>query len=578
MKQGSLHRLPAWWWLGVLVLALAKLTLVSQQEVVAQLFDDADNALNAANAHFASPYDFNTFSRPPMLSLFITLTNVLGVPLRLAFELGWIGAAALLGVALRAMGVRAGVALLCVAAVIFHPWTVPFFGRVLMDPLYAILHTALLASLLLALASPLRRCAAWSIVAGLLAGATALTRPEAVLVLVPIALAGGLALLMGAATRTHERAPWRARALRAALVTLLPLLGVAGLTLAAEQATKRAVGVAMTHDLRMPGLVRLYNTLLAIAPAPGAPAPHAQAPHAKLPVPRDVRERAYQASPSFATLRPMLEGQTLEIFAPLAKADTGAEGEHGAWAVWALRDATFRTLRDDAGNLSRSAPAFDAFYHRCADELREAMDQGRLPRRAVPLSMVAPNWSALARELPTSAAKYWRIFTQDPVPRVIAQDVPPDVRAALDAIALRRSALVAPPGSEAPPAQATTWWHTPRVRAVLDQTTDRLQALYNAVTRFVACWVPVVALLVLWVRWRRGLAPVGVVAILLLLLGVIIARLALVLLLGASGIWEQHRYVLAIAPLLHVALWVGLAGVVESLVRRERSVTQTSRV
>jgi len=532
------------WW-AFAAFCVLKFILVSHDEVITMAWDDLDNARNAQFWHYGSPYGINAFTKQPGLSLFAGAATVFGLPLRLAYELLWMSASASVLAALRTVGVHRSVALLCSLAVLYHPWTFGLFERFLADAPYAGWYTLFIGLLTLAAFAPTTRSALLRALGASVAGAWAInTRPEGALVyLVPVCVAT-------AAWFASREKPSRRRA---AGVCLLAGAIVFGSAAAAAAGVKAKTGVFMAHELAMPGFKRLYNALLAIEP---------DKPHAKLPIPKDVRERAYAVSPTLATIREAMEGPTLEAFEPLVYGDTGVKGEHGAWAVWALRDATFRVIPVDA--VAR-AKTYNDFWNKAANEVRAAIGDGRLPSRWVPISFVQPKWPQLAREAPTSFGRYWKILTRDPVPRAWPADVGPD-RAPFDLMGLRRSSLV--DLREQRPV-GPSLWHRPRVHGALMTIQESLQALYNTVTRYGA-WFPLAAFPALAWLALKGRAERGPVAILGVLLTLILARLALAVLLDACGVWAQHRYVLAIAPLVHVALWVSVAGLVSAALAARR--------
>ncbi len=104
-------------------------------------------------------------------------------------------------------------------------------------------------------------------------------------------------------------------------------------------------------------------------------------------VPRETRLRIYEVSPSFAELKPFLEGKLGKGWARHGRflLQGSNEGEiAGGWFMWA-----FRASVQAAGHYQSGESAV-RFYENLADEVNRACDEGRLkagPRRA---SLVPP--------------------------------------------------------------------------------------------------------------------------------------------------------------------------------------------
>src|SRR5205823_3068502 len=94
----------SWWLFGAAV--LAKLILVSHEEISPHWVDDSGFAQSAARLYWLAPYSQYGYVRQPIYPLYLAATTLLGIPARLASELLWIGACAILVRASRACGMR----------------------------------------------------------------------------------------------------------------------------------------------------------------------------------------------------------------------------------------------------------------------------------------------------------------------------------------------------------------------------------------------------------------------------------------------------------------------------------------
>ena|SRR5258707_3018404 len=86
----------AGFWIGCIVLALVKLILVSNEEIVAryQPLDDLWNVMAAARGYwFGTGRDVITYVRPPAYPVWIAVAYFTRIPLRLATELLFLAAA-----------------------------------------------------------------------------------------------------------------------------------------------------------------------------------------------------------------------------------------------------------------------------------------------------------------------------------------------------------------------------------------------------------------------------------------------------------------------------------------------------
>ena len=327
------------------------------------IYDDAlyvRLAAHVASGEWLGPYDASTLAKGPLFPIFIAVSSRLGMPLLLAGRL-FFAAAALLLVAALAPVVRAKrVRLLLLAVLLLNPVVVTRAAREVVYPSVTLLALAGACGAFSALPSSPRRAFAWSALCGAALGAIWLTREEGVWILPPVAL-----LLAAAVFRETHRSGLLAGLRRAGGVALLPFLVLGLVLFCVALANRGAYGVLSVRESSERPFLSAYGALVRIRPSVA---------RQSVPVPEDVRRRAYAESPAFGTLEPLLEGEVGRAFSALgAELSPEAGGDIAAgWLQFALRDAASRTGR------YRDARTAAAFWTRVADELNAACEAGRL--------------------------------------------------------------------------------------------------------------------------------------------------------------------------------------------------------
>jgi hypothetical protein len=531
-------RAPGWLRLGLIVLIVAKLVLISHEEILPYKFDDSGFA-DAANEFFwKARYGPYTYVKQPVYPLFVSATTVTGIPTRLAQEAFWALACWALAMAAWRVGLG-GVAALAIAALsLFHPWSIFVLNRILQDALYVPLYTLMVAGLVAGIAARSREeLRHWGVLAAVAGALAANTRPESVLVYGMLALTAILALIAWARGRIERPlAAWRL-----GMLVLAPLVAVVGLTQAICAANYARIGAWVGYDLTLPGFTRLYDALLAIPP---------ENPNLKTPVPRDVREKAYAASSHFAKLRPFLDGdKPAKEFMDACRRESKVDGEYGGWTIWALRDATWRM--SDWG--WKSAGELDAFYGQCADDLRGAMVHSELSSRAVPVPLLAPEWRLMAGAAPEAIGRCGAMLLSPSYRRDHTKGG--DV-ARFDAVANRR---VVPAeissGAEVP---QSLWFRPANVEAI-----DSLKTTIGfavAVAMRVGLGLGVLGLILAFALRKRAPLPSAFWNAVILLSGAVAARFALIVLLDLGAVTAQTRYLFPAAPILIALEIAGIAG------------------
>ena len=281
------------------LLALLKLALVSNQDIVAWYHphDDYWQILSAAHWVWWRPYDQWTLMHLPVYPTFVALAGAIGLPLRIAIELFYIGGAATLTFALGRLGVPGLLRIVIFTMIVFHPYSYAEFDYAFAETLYACLMLYLVALFIRLLAPASRSDLIWN--AALFATVMALMwhcRKESILLgglLALMTLAILAALFRGLLSRTD--------AVRLGLVLIAaPAFAIAAVGALISTANGLRYGLWHTNQMVVPNYVRAYSTLQAIRP---------DHPIRFVPISREARQKAYAVSPAFRELAPFIDGE-----------------------------------------------------------------------------------------------------------------------------------------------------------------------------------------------------------------------------------------------------------------------------
>ncbi len=482
-----------WWIWAAIALTLAKLWLTRGQAIFAIGTAEHDDRLfmNLANAlvsgDWLGPYNQLTLAKGPFYSLWIAFVFLLGLPLGFAQQLAYAGACAAVVRALAPL-VRGGGARLAVYAVLL--WNPMSFeasslGRVLRQhistPLALLIFAGLIA-LYARRAGPFRRLAPWAALFGAAFAALWMTREDVVWIVPSVVLLAGAVVVALVRARPVPRRPMAWAGGLALVCAAVPMFIVC-----AENA--RHYGWFGTVEFRSSEFKDAYGALLRVRAGPDLPF---------VPVTRQMREAAYPVSPTFALLRPHLDGPIGEGWAGASSFVTHIPSEErqigGGWFMWALRDSV------KAAGYCHDADQAMAFYHRLAMEVNQACDDGRIlagPRR----SGFLPPWRAgLTREWLAATVEFtdflvsFRGFSAYPPASIGDHDA---LQIFLD---LSRDNLAPSPALDPP---------LPR-QGALDSWKLSVLQMIGKVLRHILLWLAIAAQLVAFLRaghlvWQRRL-------------------------------------------------------------------------
>ncbi|HEY4302745.1 MAG TPA: hypothetical protein VGM73_17885, partial [Candidatus Didemnitutus sp.] len=419
----SRHRL--WFWPALaVVMTAAKLWLTRAQPIYAigpAVHDDRlflDLAGHILNGDWLGPYNQLTLAKGPFFPIWVALVFLTGIPLGLAQQGAYAAACALLVRAFRPW-IPSGFGRFCAyLLLLWNPMT--FEGhdlaRIMRQNIYTPLALVVFAALVALCArrtQVLRRQAGWAALAGLAFGCFWLTREESVWLLPAVGVLVSWYAWSFHAEIAHR---WRVLAGTAAIGisgAVLPLLVVAALN-------HHYYDWFGTVEFHGRAFEDAYGALVRFKVGPELP---------MVPVTRQMREAAYAVSPTFAELRPQLEGPVGDKWCEKERFPAADRQIGGGWFMWALRDAVA------ASGHARNAGEAMRYYRKMADELNGACDAGLVPARAPRSGFLPPLQTGVPRQLWEALVQFTGYFTSF---SSFAADVPPslgdnqDVRPFLD--------------------------------------------------------------------------------------------------------------------------------------------------
>jgi hypothetical protein len=411
-----------WFALSLIALALFRLSLVHNEEIAgsATEYDALWYVTSAKYWYWNTPYSWSAFVRPPAYPLWLAVVHAVHIPQRLAIELlqlsGWL----LLVVMFRRIGIPRWLCLISFAALSLQPASFLYFDFTMSDNFYAALLSFLLAGFIGMTFGPFR--IGMSILSGVTLAALWLARDESVLLL----LVSAIWLLLSLVFLRKEFAVWRETWVRIRKPAATFALVAAVLISSAYAVSLRTFGAFAKSDTASRSFQSLIHALLRIKPT--------ETPRF-VSMPMENFRRAFEISPTFAQLKPELEGATGEAWRIETRNRVGAKNEIGiGWMMWAIRQAASRVGVHDTPSKAAS------FYKQAAGEIERACNEKRVPTRFVVGGYLDPLTLNGWRFLPKSFARVARVFVarygvgpfrDDPILR-------PEQKQIYDEITLRR--------------------------------------------------------------------------------------------------------------------------------------------
>ena len=374
----------------------AKLWLVKAQPLTAVPGGMQDDGLYFRSAQsimqgqWLGPYDYATLIKGPFYPLWLAFVFRLGVPLLFAQQLLYAAACLLFIAAIKPLLKNPWIVLAAFVALLFNPGSYAWGSttQMMREGIYPALTMVVMScalAIVLRAEGSLKALLGWGGGLGLSLAAFWLTREEGLWIIPAL-----LVIAAGSVFVVRGRAPrWRLLMPALVLPGLMAIFIVGGVA----EINRQRYGFFGITELRTGAFPEAYNTILSVDHRSRMPT---------VPVPKEVIEKLYAVSPSFAVLRPYLEGEigearrkgfmTVREYAEkdpfvrhkldeylsvdvtgIWRAALDDDGEmHGDGFFWALRDAAA-----SAGKHGSAAQAAE-FYGRITAEVREACAAGKL--------------------------------------------------------------------------------------------------------------------------------------------------------------------------------------------------------
>jgi hypothetical protein len=379
-----------WLAVGLFFLAVFKLWLVHTEEIYGSATEyDALWFVNTAKHwYWGSEYSWTAFVRPPAYPLFIAFAHLWNIPLRIGIELMQMAGYLALVAGLCKAAVPRWICLVSFAAMILHPGSFQLDNYTMADTFYAAVLPLALGGLLLTLFTAKLMHATWT---GVALAVLWNTREESFLIL-PMVVVFLVVALVRQRLVTRSWKP-------AACYWLMPAGAMLGtlilLNSAIDAANYRAFHSFSKSELTASSFRAAYKALLRIKPTRD---------QRFVSVSTDALQKAYSVSPTFAQLRPQLEGELGRNWQVPAFSALGIHEIGGPWFLWALRSTA--SMQD----IHKSAASANRFYRNVAKEINRACDEGRIPSRFVLSSFLDPNAIANVRYMPQSFPRIAALF------------------------------------------------------------------------------------------------------------------------------------------------------------------------
>jgi len=373
---------------GLILVSAFKLWLIHTDEIYGSAtgYDALWFVNSAKHWYWGADYSWLAFVRPPAYPLFIALVHLLALPLRIGIELTQMAGYVVLIAGLRKAGFPRLICLVGYAVLILHPAT-QFNRNTMADTFYAAILPLALGGLLLTLFTKKVIHPIWSGIAFVILWNT---REESFLIPPLLLVFLGIALIR----QRPLSGSWKAAAGYWVRPTALLFGVILFLNLAIYGTNYRVFRSFSKSEMSSPAYQAAYKALLRIKPSKV---------QRFVPISTEALNMAYEVSPTFAQLRPELEGPRGKAWQVPTYAALGVH-EMGPWIMWALRDAA------NAEGQHKNPKSANSFYRRVAKEINRACDDGRIPSRQVLTSFLDPTALANIRYLPQSLVRNAGLF------------------------------------------------------------------------------------------------------------------------------------------------------------------------
>jgi hypothetical protein len=364
------------------LLAFLKLWLVEGQPLYAYTWAGHDDRLYVTLAHnllqgeWLGPYGKLTLAKGPFYPIWIAASFVAGIPLLLSQHLLYIASCFVMVMAIKPLLSRSIYLVVIFAALLFNPAS--FSGNVMTKVIRAGIYPAL-TMLVIAYALGFltrqedrewKKLWAWAIGLGSSMAAFWLTREEGIWLLPSLGMIAAYAIYK---LWRNKPDSWLNKLylwLTSFAIWFVLIFSVSLINL-------HNYGVFAKSEFDSRVFKSAYGSLTRVEPPEWKPFTL---------VPKRTRKEIYKVSPSFAELKPFLEGALGEFWAKNGNHTEQNQGEIlGGWFVWAFRHAVAEAGYYSSGKFPRE------YYLRLTNEIDEACANGELeclPKR----SSITPPW------------------------------------------------------------------------------------------------------------------------------------------------------------------------------------------
>jgi hypothetical protein len=329
----------------------------------------ADYAANWAAGNAWGPYfgDYlaTALEKLPGFSLFLGVGRKIGVPFSLWFGLAWVSScfaalAAFRPILLNRIAATAAFAWILLCPPMLDMTAQRLYCLGLVGPVALLLASSALA-LVLRRDAPVRIWLPWLVLQSAAFAFYGILRADAQWTF--LLVAGAAVLFLHRPPLRNGRGPFLRSVLKDAVVAAVPFLAFVSASECLRCYNERHYGVHATNDFTETGFADACLALMRIRPEAESP---------KCYVSHDAFRKAFRASPALAELEPEIErGLYTREPCPERMANGELMREYYAWN---LRWAASGLYREGAGRA-------DGFFRRCAEEIRTALDDGRLEKR-----------------------------------------------------------------------------------------------------------------------------------------------------------------------------------------------------
>jgi hypothetical protein len=349
--------------------------------------DDLNYVLLAKSWYWWADYNAYTLLRPPIWPLALGLINFSEIPLRIVQELFLCGATYFLINRFRKNGLNATTAAVCFILIILHPGWLLLANRTLRECFYTSLLLILLAQLV-PLANRKLMDVRWQhlLPAGITSALLWYTREEAIVI---AAMLTGFVLIFWLLKQELPRAKFLLRQLGMVFLGIMGPVLVMNLTIRTINYSTN--GLFITDEFSGVAFKTVYKRLMQIKP---------EIPKPWVSVERESLEKAYEVSPTLATIQEALSNRVGPRWAAATLGQTkDAEEIGGSAFFFALREAAMEE------GIHKDALSAHNFYSKINSELETAFKEGKLEKRFVLTSYIDPEISDWITRLPSGLAR-----------------------------------------------------------------------------------------------------------------------------------------------------------------------------